>query len=232
MAVEVRNRESLMGEEIQLVKALHTSTKRDYLVRMNDDKIHCMLKAKEYEVDYWDGDRRYGYGGYRYMPGRWVSVAESLIVRYGLTEDSKILDVGCGKGFLLFEIQKLLPGIKIHGFDISKYGLKNIHPALKGNFFEHKAQDAYPYKDKEFDLVLSLGCLHNLKIFDIEKAIQEIERVGQRKYIMVEGYRSEAELFNLACWALTAESLLHKDEWLWLYDRFGYTGDFEFIYFE
>ena len=221
-----------MGEEIQLVTELHTATKRDYLARMNDDKIHCMLKAKEYEADYWDGDRRYGYGGYSYMPGRWAGAAQKLIDRYGLTAQSKILDVGCGKGYLLFEIQQLLPGIEMHGFDISKHGLKDIHPKLQGEFFEHKAQDTYPYEDNHFDLVISLGCLHNLRIFDLEKAVQEIERVGKNKYIMVEGYRNEAELFGLECWALTAESLFHRDEWVWLYNRFDYTGDYEFIYFE
>ena len=62
--------------------------------------------------------------------------------------------------------------------------------------------------------------------------MREIERVGQNKYIMVEAYRNEQELFNLECWALTAQSLHHTSEWIWLYERFGYTGDYEFIYFE
>ena len=42
----------------------------------------------------------------------------------------------------------------------------------------------------------------------------------------------ELELFNLECWALTAESLFHTEEWIWLYKEFGYNGDYEFIYFE
>jgi hypothetical protein len=80
--------------------------------------------------------------------------------------------------------------------------------------------------------VISLGTLHNLHIFELEVAVAEIERVGKHGYIMVESFRNELEMFNLECWALTAESLMDVDEWKWAYSRFGYTGDFEFIYFE
>src|SRR5688572_12308875 len=106
-----------MGQLVDIVTPLHKKTKRDYLARMVDDKVHCMVKAKEYEFDYWDGDRRYGYGGYKY-DGRWKVVAEKLIERYALKPDAKILDVGCGKAHLLFELSKLLPKAQIVGFDI------------------------------------------------------------------------------------------------------------------
>jgi hypothetical protein len=56
--------------------------------------------------------------------------------------------------------------------------------------------------------------------------------MGKNKYIMVESYRNERELFNLQCWALTAESFFDTAEWIWIYNHFGYTGDYEFIYFE
>jgi len=74
--------------------------------------------------------------------------------------------------------------------------------------------------------------LHNLRIFELAQALREIERVGQRKYIMMESYRNEQELFNLQCWALTAEAFFDRDAWVWLFNHFGYTGDYEFIYFE
>jgi hypothetical protein len=81
-------------------------------------------------------------------------------------------------------------------------------------------------------LVISLGALHNLRLFELQRALREIERVGRQKYVMVESYRNEAEQFNLQCWALTAESFFDTAEWIWLYNLFGYTGDYEFIYFE
>ncbi len=221
-----------MGKFVNYVTPLHKATSRAYIDRMVDDKVHCMLKAKEYEADYWDGDRRYGYGGYKFMAGRWKPVAEALIKNYDLTNDSSVLDVGCGKGFLLHEMKLLLPGLKVAGFDISKHGLENAKEEIKNELFIHSAQDLYPYQDNEFDLVISLGCLHNLRVFELETALKEIERVGRQSYIMMESYRNEQELFNVQCWALTCESFFDHEEWPWIYNHFGYTGDYEFIYFE
>lgn len=221
-----------MGDLVGFVTPLHTTTRRDYLARMQDDKVHCMERAREYEFDYWDGDRRYGYGGYRYIPGRWKPVAEALIARYGLTSNSSVLDVGCGKAFLLYELQLLLPQAKLVGFDISRHGLAGRHPEFSGTLFPYRAQDAYPFGDNHFDLVISLGALHNLRVFELKTALEEIERVGRQKYVMVESYRNARELFNLECWALTAEAFFDTAEWIWLYRHFGYTGDYEFIYFE
>ena len=220
-----------MGRLLNVVTPLHKKTKRKYIDRMVDDKVHCMHKAKEYEFDYWDGDRRYGYGGYKY-DGRWKVVAEQFIKIYGLKKDSKILDVGCGKAHLLCEFKKLLPEAEICGFDISKHGIADAPEEIRDSLFNYRAQDAYPWGDNYFDLVISLGCLHNLRIFELETAVKEIERVGKNKYIMLESYRNELEQFNLQCWALTAESFFDTAEWIWVYRHFGYTGDYEFIYFE
>ena len=221
-----------MGKLVNYVQSLHKSTSRVYIDRMIDDKVNCMLKAKEYELDYWDGDRRYGYGGYKYMPGRWKSVAEILIKNYNLTNNSSVLDVGCGKGYLLYEMKLLLPGLKVVGFDISNHGLKDSKEEIRDQLFIHRAEDTYPFDDNIFDLVISLNCLHNLKIFELEKALAEIERVGKQGYIMLESYRDEQELFNVQCWALTCESFFDHEEWPWIYEHFGYNGDYEFIYFE
>jgi SAM-dependent methyltransferase len=226
------NQQDNMGRLLNIVTPLHQMTKRDYIARMVDDKIHCMVKAKEYEFDYWDGDRRYGYGGYRYMEGRWKPVAQALIDTYKLPANARLLDVGCGKGHLLYELTRLLPDMQIVGFDISRHGLANAKDEVRDRLFRYRAQDKYPFGDKQFDLVISLGCLHNLRLFELQTAIQEIERVGRQKYVMVESYRNEREQFNLQCWALTAESFLDTAEWIWLYNHFGYSGDYEFIYFE
>jgi len=198
---------------------------------MVDDKVRCMLKAKEYEFDYWDGDRRYGYGGYKY-DGRWKPVAQQFIDHYKLGPTAKILDVGCGKAHLLHEIKQLLPDAEVAGFDISRHGLADAPDAIRPHLFRYRAQDMYPWGDKYFDLVISLGCLHNLRVFELQTAVGEIERVGTQKYIMLESYRNELEQFNLQCWALTCESFFDTAEWIWLYRHFGYTGDYEFIYFE
>ena len=221
-----------MGKLVNYVTPLHQATSRAYIDRMVDEKVFCMLKAKEYEADYWDGDRRFGYGGYKYLAGWWKPVAEALIENYGLTNESSVLDVGCGKGYLLYELKLLLPNIRIVGFDISDHGLENAKEEIKEFLFKHRAQEPYPYEDNEFDLVISLGCFHNLRIFELKTALAEVERVGEKGYVMLESYRNEQEQFNLQCWALTCESFFDHEEWPWVYEHFGYTGDYEFIYFE
>jgi SAM-dependent methyltransferase len=220
-----------MGKLRNIVTSLHESTKRDYLARMIDDKVYCMKIAKKYGKDYWDGNRRYGYGGYKYIPGRWKLVAEKLIKIYSLNSKSKVLDVGCGKGYLLHEMKLLIPNLNIVGIDSSDYGLENAKEEIKPFIYKHKAEDRLPYKDKEFDLVISLGVFHNLRLSDLKIALSEVERVSRQGYLMLESYRNEKELFNLQCWALTAESFFDKEEWEWVYNYFGYNGDYEFIYF-
>jgi SAM-dependent methyltransferase len=220
-----------MGQLLNVVTPLHKRTARDYVARMVDEKVHCMMKAKEYEFDYWDGDRRYGYGGYRY-DGRWKVVAQQLIDHYKLGPRARILDVGCGKAHLLHELKLLLPESEVVGFDVSKHGLATAPDDIKPYLFRYRAQDPYPWGDKHFDLVISFGCLHNLRLFELQTAVGEIERVGRNGYIMLESYRSELEQFNLQCWALTCESFFDTAEWIWLYRHFGYSGDYEFIYFE
>ncbi|MBI4067617.1 methyltransferase domain-containing protein, partial [Candidatus Gottesmanbacteria bacterium] len=132
-----------MGKLINLVTPLHKRTKRDYIARMTDNKVEAMRVARKYEYDYWDGARRYGYGGYKY-DGRWKVVAQKLIRIYKLNNKSKILDVGCGKAYLLFELKKVLPGAEVRGFDISRHGLKKAPEEIKPYLSRYKAQDKYP----------------------------------------------------------------------------------------
>ena len=220
-----------MGKPLQIITPLHRATSRDYLGRMMDDKVHCMRVAKEYGPDFWDGERRYGYGGYRY-DGRWAVVAEKLIERYDLPANARILDVGCGKGFLLYEFTKLLPRARVCGFDLSEHALATAREEVRADLFRHDAREPFPFADNEFDLVISLTTLHNLEIFDLKTALREIERVGKNKYIVVESFRNEQELFNLQCWALTCEAFFSVPAWEWLFAEFGYSGDYEFIFFE
>jgi SAM-dependent methyltransferase len=221
-----------MGKEIELVTTLHQSTSRDYFSRMADYKVECMLKAKEYGADYWDGSRRFGYGGYKYIPGRWATVAQGLIDRYHLGGQSKILDVGCGKGYLLYELTKIIPEISVEGVDISEHAIDHAHPEMVQNLRIARAEDPLPYEKNNLDLVISLGCLHNLDVIRLERSLREMERVSRAAYVMVESYRNEEELFNLQCWALTAETFFTPDEWTWLFGKAGFSGDYEFIFFE
>jgi ubiquinone/menaquinone biosynthesis C-methylase UbiE len=198
---------------------------------MNDNKVEAMIKAKEYGYDYWDGDRRYGYGGYKYIPGRWRPVAKTLIERYKLIPGSKVLDIGCGKGFLLYEIQLLEPGIELFGLDISKYGLNSRPDELNADLRLLRCDEKLPWSDNFFDLSFSLGTFHNLHLPELHTALTEMSRVGRQNYLMVESFRNEQEQFNLECWALTAETIMDTKSWEWLFGQANFNGDYEFIYF-
>ncbi len=218
--------------ELNLITKLHNLTKRNYLQRMQNEKVKCMSVSKKYEFEYWDGDRKYGYGGYKYIKGRWGKVAKKLIQLYNLKNNSKILDVGCGKGYLLYEIKKVLPKIRIYGLDISNHALKNSPDEIKKYLIKHDIKNGLNFKKNSFDLVFSLATLHNLEINFLFRIIKQINKIGKKKYIMVESYRNNQELFNLQCWALTCESFFSKNEWKWIFKNLKYTGDFEFIYFK
>lgn len=217
---------------VHFVTPLHENTKRDYVARVTEaDKSECATIAKQWGKEYWDGARKNGYGGYRY-DGRWAPVAAQLIDYYGLKAGSHVLDIGCGKGFLLYEMQKILPELKITGLDISAYALENAKEEVKDRLDEGNAT-ALPYKDDSFDLVISLMTLHNLPIYDLQKALSEIERVKRGDaYLYVESYRNEREKMNLLYWQLTCESIFSVKEWHWVFEQFEYSGDYEFAFFE
>ncbi|MBT7410898.1 MAG: class I SAM-dependent methyltransferase [Methylococcales bacterium] len=218
--------------EINFLKTIHSSTKRDYVQRVVDhDKAECAEKAKQWGYDYWDGERQYGFGGYHY-DGRWRAVAEAMAKHYQLKAGDRLLDVGCGKAFLLYEFTQVVPGIEISGIDISTYGIEHAKPEtqpflIEGNVIE------LPYEDHSFDLVFSLTTLHNLYNYELIKALKEIQRVAKdRKYISVESYRNEREKANLLYWQLTCESFYTPKEWQWFYQLAGYEGDHGYIFFE
>ena len=220
---------------IDLMSALHKSTKRDYLARVNDPdfpKAKAAVLAKRWGHDYWDGDRRINYGGYKYLEGRWEKVARAMIDHYGLKAGDKILDVGCGKGFLLYDFTKVLPGIEVYGLDISGYAIDAAPEPVRDRLQVGHA-NSLPFATGEFDLVYSINTLHNLHCYDLDKALREMQRVGKaNKYICVESYETEEQKANLLYWQVTCEAFFTPAEWEWWFSQTGYSGDHSFIYFD
>ena len=221
--------------EVDFMSVLHKSTSRDYLARVNDKnfpKAKAAKLAKKWDFDYWDGDRRINYGGYNYIEGRWEKVARAILEHYKLPPKSKILDVGCGKGFLMFDILKVRSDLEIYGLDISRYAIENSKKEIRENIVLGNSNNL-PWPDNYFDLVISITTLHNLYNFDLFKSLKEIERVSRfYKYICVESYRNELEKANLLYWQVTCEAFNTPNEWEWIFNQTGYTGDYSYIYFE
>ena len=191
-------------------------------------EIECYAPEGE---EYWDGDRKYGYGGY-YYDGRWKPVAEAMVKHYGLQFGDKILDIGCGKGALLGEFSRL--EFQAKGMDISHYALE----ILENNFprcrvyYNEKSCSKLNWEDKTFAFTYSINVFHNHNYSDLKQAIKEMVRVSRdKRYICVESYRTEEELCNLQCWALTCQSFYTPEDWKCILEDNGYSGDVEFIYF-
>ena len=220
---------------VDFMSVLHKSTQRDYLARVNEPefpKAKAAELAKKWAYDYWDGDRRINYGGYSYLPGRWEKVAKEFLNHYDLPENPKVLDVGCGKGFLLFDLLKIRPDTEIYGIDISEYAIANAKEEIKDRVQVGNAT-SLPWADDYFDLVFSINTFHNLHNYELAQALKEFERVGKRnKYICVESYRNEVEKANLLYWQVTCEAFCTPKEWEWWFETSGYSGDHSFIYFE
>jgi SAM-dependent methyltransferase len=217
---------------VDFITRLHTATKRNYVQRVFEhDKAECAEIAGKFGYDYWDGDRRYGFGGYRY-DGRWRPIAEEMIRHYGLRPGARILDVGCGKGFLLYEFSKLLPGAEVVGIDISAYAVEHAKEEVKSRLEVGNA-NRLRFADKSFDFVVSINTFHNLYAYDLHAALKEMQRVAKgSKYLTVEAYRDEHEKANLMYWQLTCRAFMTPEEWAWSFAQAGYDGDFGFIFLE
>ena len=221
-------------KEIDFLNKKHNSVKRNYFKRILNKRIpkyKASNIAKKWGYQYWDGSRDINYGGYYYKEGYWDKIAYSFIKEYNLNNNSKILDVGCGKGFLLYDLKKILPGLTVRGLDISKYALKNSKPEIK-QYLSYGNANKLPFSSNSFDFVYSLNTLHNLHTFDLLSALKEIQRVAKKnKYICVESYKNEKQKMNLMLWQVTCESFYTPEEWKWWFKLAKYNGDYSFIYF-
>ena len=211
--------------EINLLKN-YPKTKRDPKARAQNRAPEDREIARRFDKDFFDGDRRHGYGGFNYNEKYWSKVVPDIINFYNLKKDSKILDVGCGKGFMLFDFYKFSKDFYLRGIDISDYAIENARPEVK-NFLSVGNAKKLDFEDNSFDLVISINTIHNLEGQDLENSLLEIERVSKKnKFVIVDAYANDKEKEDLNNWNLTAKTILHVDEWKSLFNKVGYTGDY------
>lgn len=210
--------------EVDLLRSL-PKTRRNIEKRAEQKDEALIAISRQFGYEYWDGDRKYGYGGYRY-DGRWRSVARDMIAHFGLKPGMRVLDVGCGKGFLVKDLMLECPGIEAFGLDISHYALMHCEKEVIGRLHLGDAV-SLPFPDGSFDCVISLNTIHNLTREGVVVAMREIQRLsGGRAFVQVDSYRTPEEREIAVSWIITARFHDYPDGWLKAYAEAGYTGDY------
>ena len=215
----------IMGKEIDLL-INYPKTKRDPLKRAQEKTEHDREIARKFEKDFFDGERKHGYGGFSYNSRFWQPVIPTFKNYWNLDSSSSVLDVGCAKGFMLYDFYKLNPNLDLHGIDISKYAIDHSVPKIK-----HKLQVAnatkLPYDDNFFDLVIAINTIHNLDKDECGIALKEISRVSKKNaFVTVDAFNNEDEKKRMYAWNLTAKTIMSIENWKKFFSDKKYNGDY------
>ena len=214
-----------MGKEVNLMKN-YPYTKRDITGRLESKTDKDKSIAREFGKDFFDGSRSHGYGGFLYSPRFWSPVVPTFQKHWNLSKNDSVLDIGCAKGFMLYDLKKFIPGLKVCGIDISKYAVDNAKEEVK-EFCKVANATQLPFDDKSIDVAISITTLHNLEEKDLILALLEIERVAKRgSFITLDAYRNNEDKDRMEAWNLTAKTVKHVDSWKELLNDVGYTGDY------
>ena len=214
-----------MGKEINLL-ANYPKSKRNLVERVKEKTEEVRTIARRFGKEFFDGDRNQGYGGFAYNAKFWQPVIPDFIKFWGLNSKSSVLDVGCAKGFMLYDLSKLIPGINLRGIDVSEYAINNSVSEIK-KFVQIADAKKIPFPDNSFDVVISINTVHNLDRVECAEALREITRVSKKySFITVDAYRNENEREKMYAWNLTAKTIMSVDGWKSFFKEVGYNGDY------
>lgn len=214
-----------MGREIDLLVG-YPKAKRNLEERAAGKTEEQRAIARQFGEEFFDGDRSTGYGGFNYLARFWQPVIPTFVEHWGLDANSSLLDVGCAKGFMLYDLREAVPGITVAGIDVSEYAIENGKPEVR-EFLSVADAKSLPFEDNSFDVVISINTVHNLDRDECAQALAEIERVArQGAFINVDAYRNDEEQERMMAWNLTAKTIMSVDEWIAFFDEVGYTGDY------
>lgn len=209
--------------EINLLKS-YPKSKRNIKARNEGRSAENILIASQYGREYFDGNRETGYGGYNY-DGRWIPVAEDIVNHYNLKAGSRVLDIGCAKGFLIKDMMQVCPGLDVTGIDLSNYAINNCHPEVSDKVLVGNAKQL-PFPDNNFSVALAVNTIHNLKRDQCINALREIERVADRAFVQVDSWFNEDQKQVFLDWVLTAHTFYGPEGWKEVFQEAEYTGDY------
>ena len=214
-----------MGIEINLMQN-YPYSQRDITGRLESKTNQDRLIAMKFGKEFFDGSRNHGYGGFSYNSRFWTNVAPDFIQHWQLEQGNSLLDIGCAKGFMLYDLKEYLPNLDVYGVDISEYAINNAKEEVR-DFCQVANAVSLPFDDQSIDVSISITTLHNLEEKDLVKGLLEIERVSRKgSFITLDAYRNNEERDRMEAWNLTAKTVMHVDSWKELFKDVGYTGDY------
>jgi ubiquinone/menaquinone biosynthesis C-methylase UbiE len=208
-------------KEINLLD-LYPSRKRNLTQRVREKTPEVIKKAKKFGWEYFDM-KGICYGGYIY-DGRWIPVVKRFIDYYKLKQRSKILDAGAAKGYMVYDFVNA--GMDAYGLDISEYAIDSAPDEIQNRLYFGNVKNMKMFRDKEFDLVISINTIHNLNEEECRMAVREIQRIGKHAFIMVDSYRNESDKDRMFKWNIVGETIKSTKEWEQLFQEEGYTGEY------
>ena len=220
-----------MKREVNLLE-FYPQSKRPIDERGNLITDQDRAIARKFDVEYFDGDRLTGYGGYNYSPRFWTDTVAHIKDFYHLDDNSKILDIGCAKGYMMHDLSLLIPGAEIKGVDVSNYAKENAIESMQDNIVVANANNL-PFPDDYFDLVIAINTLHNLPLIDCKQAFREINRVTKNNsFVMNDAWRDAKGKQSMLKWNLTALTYMSCDDWEELFKEVDYKGDYYWFFAE
>lgn len=220
-----------MKREVNLLE-FYPQSKRPIDERGNLITEQDRAIARKFDVEYFDGDRLTGYGGYNYSPRFWTDTVAHIKDFYHLDDNSKILDIGCAKGYMMHDLSLLIPGAEIKGVDVSNYAKENSIESMQDNIVVANANNL-PFPDDYFDLVIAINTLHNLPLIDCKQAFREISRVTKNNsFVMNDAWRDAKGKQSMLNWNLTALTYMSCGDWEELFKEVDYKGDYYWFFAE
>jgi SAM-dependent methyltransferase len=137
---------------------------------------------------------------------------ERLFALTGITPESRIVDVGCGR----LGLRGLAPDLDITGVDVVD------RPDYPGPFVRADATVRLPFAEDEFDLAYSSSVIEHLEPADRVAFADELKRVGRGWYVQTPAFSFPVEPHALLPFAHWLPPRLRKPYW-----RLGVAGEWE-----
>ena len=183
-----------------------SSTNRKLKPATIKKKILAWKKNKAF----YDGSREDGYGGFKY-DGRWLKILPKIIKRYKLNSSSRVLEIGCKKGFLVHDLKRLVPGISCTGIEDHLYPIKKCKKEVK-KFIKYSNFTNLPFKKNSFDCIIAISSIYTYNFGDLLKIFNEIKRVSKNDKILITlaSYENTRDLEKLLNWTTLSTVILKK----------------------